>query len=332
MPDLSPKENYLRCLRHEDYEFIPASAGFDARPCGFLLPIDRGTEDTDFIDGFGVRWVAIDSVAGGLIPAPGEFILKDIARWKKDVTIPDVDDYPWEKFADQEKAAFPPDPRKAVGFASTNGVWERLAALMGFEEAMIAIVEEPEAVHEFFTAITDFKIKLAEKAYTYFKPDTFTNYDDFATERNLFVSPETYRALIKPQHIRLNKAILEMGMIPIQHTCGKAELCVTDYIETGAAGWNPVQPTNDIAGMLDKYGRIFTFEGGFDMNGRPGRPGTTVNEVKAEVERCFREYGGKKGYVFMGAVLTAVGSPDAQPLMAAIIEAANALRFSQKPY
>jgi hypothetical protein len=23
MPSLSPRENYLRCLRHEDYEYVP---------------------------------------------------------------------------------------------------------------------------------------------------------------------------------------------------------------------------------------------------------------------------------------------------------------------
>jgi uroporphyrinogen-III decarboxylase len=145
---------------------------------------------------------------------------------------------------------------------------------MGFEGAMIAMMEEPEAVYELLTAITDYKIALAKKVAKYYRADTFTHVDDIATERSLFMSPETYRQLIKPQHTRLNKAVRDLGMIPIQHTCGHAEICVEDYIETGADAWNMVQTSNDIVSLLDKYGNKFCFEGGFDMNGRPQPPGS----------------------------------------------------------
>jgi uroporphyrinogen-III decarboxylase len=195
---------------------------------------------------------------------------------------------------------------------------------------MLAMMEEPEACYDLLTAITDYKIALAKKAAQYYKADTFTNFDDIATQRNLFMSPETYRQLIKPQHTRLNKAVRDLGMIPIQHTCGHAELCVEDYIETGAAGWNTVQTSNDIASLLDRYGGRFCFEGGFDMNGAPGRPEATVEEVVAEVERCFRDYGGKKGYIFAGMALLAEGAKDAEAKNAAIVSTANRLRYNVK--
>jgi hypothetical protein len=66
MPNLSPKENYLRCLRHEDYEYVPILAfgpGGDLGVAGFFPP-DVGDASTGFVDGFGVRWVASDSAAG----------------------------------------------------------------------------------------------------------------------------------------------------------------------------------------------------------------------------------------------------------------------------
>jgi hypothetical protein len=330
MQNLSPKENYLRCLRHEDYEYVPVlafGADGDVGMAGFF-PSDCGDASTGFVDGFGVHWVASDSAAGGLIPEPGKFILQDVTRWKKDITIPDVEKYDWEKIAgglvpvDRDRAAF--------GVIATCGPWERLAALMGCEGAMIAMMEEPEATFELLAAITDYKIALAKKTKKYFDADTFTNFDDIATERNLFMSPETYRHLLKPQHTRLNKAVKELGMIPIQHTCGHAELCVEDYIETGAAAWNTVQPTNDLAAILDKHGDKFCLEGGFDMNGKPGRPDSTVQEVIAETERCFREYGIKKGYVFSGMVLSAVGSTDAEAKGQAIAETAKKLRYEVK--
>jgi uroporphyrinogen-III decarboxylase len=329
MQSLSPKENYLRCLRHEEYEYVPVwtlGPASDASGAGFF-PSDCGDASTGFVDGFGVHWVTSPAAPGGLIPEPGNFILKNITRWKKDIAIPDVEKYDWEKIA-AAAGMFPVDrDKKAFGITCTCGPWERLAALMGFEGAMIAMMEEPEACYDLLTAITDYKIALAKKTAEYFKPDTFTNFDDIATERSLFMSPETYRQLIKPQHTRLNKAVQDLGIIPIQHTCGHAEICVEDYIETGAAAWNTVQTSNDIVSLLDKYGGKFSFEGGFDMNGAPGRPDATVEDVVAEVERCFRDYGGKKGYIFIGALLLTEG---AEAKNAAITETAGRLRYGTK--
>jgi uroporphyrinogen-III decarboxylase len=332
MPSLSPKENYLRALRHEETEYVPFGFGPDVGFCGVVVPpTDQGHESSNFRDAFGVRWVASDSAVGAQIPAPGEFLLKDVTRWKKTITIADVDKYDWKKFAETEFALFHVDPRQqAVGYFSAVGAWERLASLMGFEEAMIAMMEEPEACYDFFTAVTDFKIKLAEKAAAYYQADFFMNFDDIATEKNLFMSPDTYRKLIKPHHKRLNDAVKNYGMIPIQHTCGYAELCVEDYIETGAAAWDAVQPTNNIAKLLDKYGDRFCFEGGFDSNGKPGRPDSTIEEVEAEVGRCFREYGKKKGFIFSGGILASADIKDADAKNAVITETVNRLRFAGK--
>jgi hypothetical protein len=331
MPSLSPKENYLRCLRHEDYEYVPLWVGHPASDVGFadLAFPDLGDPSSGFMDGFGVRWASSPAAPGALIPEPGNFILKDVTRWKKDIAIPDVEKYDWEKITGDGTGLFPIDRDKVAFTLLCNcGPWERLAALMGFEDAMIALMEEPEACHDLLTAITDYKIALAKKMARYYKPDTFTNFDDIATQRNLFMSPETYRQFIKPQHTRLNKAVRDLGMLPIQHTCGHAEICVEDYIETGAAAWNMVQICNDIPSLLDKHGNKFCFEGGFDSNGAPGRQDATMEEVVAEVERCFRDYGGKKGYIFLPLLLLTEDAENAEAKNAAIIETANRLRFA----
>jgi hypothetical protein len=334
MPSLSPRENYLRTLRHEENEYIPMGwlgAPADAAMVGVFSPTDSGQEFTGFVDGYGVRWVASESAVGGKIPVPGEFILKDVTRWKKDITIPDVEKYDWQKLAEQEYALFNIDRNKqAACFLANAGVWERLANLMGFEEAMVALLEEPEACNELFTAITDHKIRLAEKAVKYYHADVFINFDDIATERNLFMSPDTFRSMIKPHWKRLHNAVKNLGMIPIQHICGYAEICIEDFIEAGAAGWNSTQPTNDIAGILDKYGDRFCLEGGWNTNGKPSQPGASIEEVKAEVERCFREYGGEKGWVFLPLILASTDMKDIDAKNAAIIETANKIRFAGK--
>jgi hypothetical protein len=312
--------------------WVQGSAAPDAALVGLFSPTDYGQEASRFVDGFGVRWVSSDSAVGGVIPAPGEYILKDVTRWKKDVTIPDVEKHDWQKIVEQEYTFFNIDGNKqALCFIAGTGVWERLAALMGFEEAMIALLEEPEACNELLTAITDYKIRLAEKVAIYYKADVFINFDDIATQRNLFISPETFRSLIKPQWKRLNNAVKNLGMIPVQHICGYAETCIEDYIETGAEAWNTVQPVNDLAALLDKYGDRFCFEGGWDTNGKPSQPDASIEDVKAEVERCFREYGGKKGFILWPMILASTTMKEAiDAKNAAIIETANKLRFAGK--
>jgi hypothetical protein len=335
MPSLLPKENYLRTLRHEENEYVPIGYGLgpgsDAPMVGMFSPTEHGQESTGFVDGYGVRLVASDSAVGGMIPVPGEFILKDVTRWKTDITIPDVEKHDWQKLAEQEYAFFNIDrDKQALCFHGGGGVWLLLSQFMGFEEAMIALMEEPEACNELFTAITDHKIRLAEKAAQYYKTDVFINFDDIATERNLFMSPNTFRNLIKPHWMRLHNAVKNLGMIPVQHICGHAEICIEDYIETGAESWNATQPTNDIVGILDKYGDRFCIEGGWDTTGKPSQPGASIEEVKAEVERCFKEYGGKKGYIFFPFILASTDMKDIDAKNAVILETANKLRFAGK--
>jgi uroporphyrinogen-III decarboxylase len=232
-----------------------------------------------------------------------------VTEWKKKINFLDLDSYDWSKEAD-ECAAVDRD-QLAVTYMSHVGVFERLAAFMGFENALVAMVEEPDAVNELYTTITDYKIKAIEKVAKHIKPDVLHCADDVATVRGLFMSPETYRTLIKPHHKRLFTAIRNMGIIPIQHICGKPEVIVEDIIDNGAAAWTVVQPCNDIKGLLAKYRDRLSFEGGFDSQGPSGIPGASAEVLENEVKRCYDEYSGKKGYIFLGAIIVNSLDPEA---------------------
>jgi predicted DNA-binding helix-hairpin-helix protein len=80
---------------------------------------------------------------------------------------------------------------------------------------------------------------------------------------------------------------------------------------------------------LEKYGDKFFFEGGFDSNGRPGQPDASMEEVIAEVERIFREYGGKKGYIINFLLVELKGKSTAEK-MAAMFKRVNEIRFGGK--
>lgn len=236
-------------------------------------------------------------------------MLDDVTEWKKKVRFPDAGKFDWEESARADLHGEDRD-RLLVEYGCGNGVFERLVALMGFENALIALVTEPEACNEFFKAVTDFKIECSEKVAKYYHPDTFTNYDDIATQRALFMSPDVYRSLIKPHHKRLYDAAGSFGMIPIQHTCGHAEILIEDFIEAGARGWTSVQPVNDISDLLLKYGDQITLWGGYDSTGEPAMPDAPEETARKEIRRCLDTYGKYKGYILFGFRLADSSDPE----------------------
>lgn len=312
------RENYLRAVNHQPSEFVPTfftstySVGFGAKNGPWF---EKGP-DGGGMDGFGVCWVTPASGGGAPIPKPDEFLLDDITEWREVVKFPDLNSFDWETEAEKELKGCD-RAQVVVDYGCGNGIFERLGALMGFENALYSLLAEPDDCYEFFSAVTDYKIKIAKMAAKYYKADAFTNYDDIASEQNTFMSPNTYRELIKPHHKRLNDAVRELGMIPIYHCCGKAEALIEDFIDTGAQAWTSVQPCNDIEALLKNYGNQITIIGGFNSNGRPGMPDASEDEVRFEVRRCIDTYGKYNSYVLFGAKI--VNSLDPQVIANAYI-------------
>lgn len=310
---ISKRENFIMAMDHKKPVWTPINF-VDNAEVGFALGpgpwFEKGPIGGGY-DGFGVRWLNPTSGGGAPIPAPNESILdsENIQDWKKIVKFPNVNDFDW---ADYAKAELAPYDRKevAIDFGSGNGPYERLAALMGFEEALIALHEEPEACYELMGAIVDYKIQVIEKVAKYYKADYFTNYDDVATEKGPFMSPSTFRALIKPQTKRMFDAVKAYGMQPIQHTCGYAEQFIEDFIDIGAQAWTSVQPTNDIVKLIQKYGDKITIMGGFDTNGRAAQVDATDEEIIKEIHRTIDTYGPLGSFIFLGYKLSESIDPD----------------------
>ena len=305
-PQFDFKANYLNFLNHKPTSLIPNSfVGNKVMGFGAINgpAIEKGAQFGDRMDGFGNRWEYPATGGGAGVPDVTLTPLDDICEWREQITIPDGTTYDWKAEYAKECAMIGEPNRdfETVDFGFGNGVFERLAALMGFEEALVSMVMEPEATNELFTAITDYKITSLDYIIDAYHPDTITYFDDIATEKNLFMSPETYRELIKPHHKRFAQACIERGIIPIYHCCGYAEQLVEDFIDCGWAAWSSVQVSNDIEKLIREYGDQIGFVGGFDSNGEVAREDASPEEVQAEVRRCLDTYGKyHKGYCFFG--------------------------------
>lgn len=302
MPAFNFRENYLKFLNHESTPVIPDYLASNAvLGCGVTPgPWIEGGPLGGGLDGFGVEWIAPASGGGAPMPKPNQFVLDDICDWREKVTIPDVDIYDWKAAAEADLARVDRSAQ-VVDFCVGFGVFQRLTALMGFEEALIAMATEPEEVAALFDAITEYHLNTLDRVVKYYKPDVVTYGDDIATELALFMSPQCYRELIKPHHKRFADACKAYGVIPVYHCCGHAESIIEDMIDCGWQAWTSCQISNDISGLIEKYGDKIGFIGGWDSNGKPATPEATDEEVIAEIRRAYDTYGkAGKSFAFFG--------------------------------
>lgn len=126
---------------------------------------------------------------------PSYHVLDDITQWKKYIEFPDLDSMDWENAAKRDLAHVD-RKEKIVACFGMEGNFNRLQSLMGTCEALIALLEEPEAVYEFFEAYTRFKMKTIEKIARYYQPDIYVNGDDVCSGSGLFFSKSIYDQLI----------------------------------------------------------------------------------------------------------------------------------------
>ena len=307
---LSDKENYLRMMNHEIPEFVPTSMVFC---CGvgpseiFVFP-EPGV--MEFQDMFGVPMVMEPN--SGPIPKPGEFILTDITKWRDIIKRPKIlDEIDWELSAQRAFADRDPELLNVGGVSVGNGYFMMLTYFMGFDNALIACMEEPDEVKDLLNFILELNLELGQKSLDYFHPDMFHMGDDIAHERAPFVSDELFLDIFEPMwraHVQLYK---EAGIPAEHHNCGAFAKFVPYIVNMGFDSWNPAQPTyNDLPAIKAQFGRQLAISGGFESNGFCSNPETTEEEVRAEVRRVMDELAPGGGFAFGAFILGAMDDPE----------------------
>lgn len=300
---MTRKENLLAALSGQKTDYVPLYFTEVKRtspgPMHEFQP--RGVPAG--LDGFGVHWTATASAFGASTPTPGiPPVLEEIEDWKSMVKFSYEPQAVWAEAAEREKAAIGYTPDLVFECLSPNGIFERLHFLMGFENALCAIVTEPEAVGELLDALAEWKIYQVENIAKHYKPDYFTLFDDYAHMSGLLISPQTFRDLFKPRLKKIVDATHSFGLKYKQHCCGKMEALLDDFLEIGVDAIDPVQPCNDIVAMKGKTLGKVGIIGGLDLQGVVDRDDVTEEQLRAEVRRCIDTYG-PDGYAIYGASL-----------------------------
>lgn len=292
--DAAEKENYLKVIHGQQPDWVPLY--FDACDWVFSAFMLDYVNCTPKIDIFGVEWVIS---AAGKMPKPDRKLLTDITKWRDFVRFPDLSQVNWEKMAEEGMKNH--NPNKALGYRTDGcggNFFIPLMNMMGFEEGLCAILEEPEAVQELFDAVTVITEEAMEHLIPFYNPDVVIIDDDMATATSTFVSLDSFRKNFRPYFQRLID-VAQRHKIPVElHMCGHCEMFIPDFVEMGVSIWQPAQTMNDLAGLKTKYGNRLVFNGGWDSQGPAGLPGAPEEVVRQSVRTAIDSFAEGGGYVF----------------------------------
>ncbi|MFV0436343.1 MAG: uroporphyrinogen decarboxylase family protein [Desulfopila sp.] len=249
---LTPKENALKLFRHQMPEFLPIYGegiinnvpvnGFQERPSG-----GKGGYDW-----FGVHW---QFIPGDPAPVPGpDYLLDDICKWQRVVKFPDLDAFDWEKAKEIDRITTFDRENNLLYQIVHNGIFERLNALMGFENSLMSLLEEPEVCAEYFMAMADYKCRLIAKLAEHYRPDIISYHDDWGTQLNLFFSPQVWRELIKPATKKIVDCVHSHGIIFELHCDGMIKDLVPEIVDDLHVDSIQLMAINDIPSLKKKTG------------------------------------------------------------------------------
>ena len=172
----TPKENILRVFRHEIPEGLPHLLDEGTY---FLAPQngieERPTGGKGGIDWFGVKW---DYIEGDMAPVPDSSappVCDDIEAWEEQIHFPDMDAWDWEKAAQIDHVAEVDREHKMLYTSSLTGPFERFHMLLGFEDALCALMTDPDEVQGYLDKMVAFKCRQLTKIKEYYNPDVKDN-------------------------------------------------------------------------------------------------------------------------------------------------------------
>lgn len=328
MPDVTQKENFLMAWRHEKPLWVPNFEDAYCPVAGSCIN-NKGVPGVGGPDMFGQVWICTKETEWMATPDPTvPPIIEDITEWKDVISFPKMEELDWEGAAARDLAHA--DRSKMIVATGMEGNYNRLQGLMGTSEALIAMLEEPEAVYEFFDAYSAFKCEHIKMYAKYYQPDIYINPDDICFGTGSMFSRDMYEELIKPFEIRLAKTAIDCGMLVEHHLCGKCEQYIPDIIETGATIWQTAQPVNDLVKIKEQYGDRLLLNGGWNSIGDHNLPGATEEQVRSAVRECIDKYGKDGNYALFPVILGDPKDPNTADRHAWVRD--ECTRYSMKLY
>lgn len=185
-----------------------------------------------------------------------------------------------------------------------GSVFEIAWQLRGMQEFLMDLALNPQIPHYIMSRLTDVYVENTRRVLELAgdRLDIIYFYDDVATQNSLMISPETWRAQVRPFHARLVE-VARSHNVPVMYHCdGAVYPLIPELIDLGIDVLNPVQPdakNMDARRLKSEFGDRITFHGGIDII--KTLPRGTTTEVAAAVRDAVDVLGRDGGYILCSA-------------------------------
>jgi len=153
-------------------------------------------------------------------------------------------------------------------FGSVCEPHETIWRIMGTENVLTKLAEEPKRMAKFIERLGDFLVGIVQgqAAAAEGKLSGIYIWGDIA-DHGMFFSPQYWRDVYKPQLKRLCGAAHEAGLKTIYHGCGDASVVFEDMIEAGVDAYNPLEAKAglDVVDLRNRFGQRWAFNGNIDV-------------------------------------------------------------------
>lgn len=139
--------------------------------------------------------------------------------------------------------------------------------MMGTENTLIAMMEEPELVEDMFDTYLSRCETLFSRVWDAgYRFDEIFWYDDMGYKGTTFFSPNMYRSMLQPYHKRAVDWAHNRGIYAQLHSCGDVMTLLPDIVATGVDALNPleVKAGMDAFKIKKEYGDRLVLHGGIN--------------------------------------------------------------------
>jgi len=158
--------------------------------------------------------------------------------------------------------------------------------VIGLNDCMVMLVEEPELFDELMARSADYFAELVHRAIAE-GVDVMFLADDFAYNKGLFVEPARFMRLWRPHFDRIVEPARSAGTPILFHSDGKIDDAVEMLIEMGVDCLNPLDPSGiDYRDYKRRYGDRVSLSGNIDITWPlvKGTPEDVERDVKEHVD------------------------------------------------
>ena len=221
-----------------------------------------------------------------------------------DATVEEIENYAWPTADWIDVSHIKQEALNQKEYAILGGEWcpffHDAIDLLGMENLLIKMYEEPEVVQAVLTKIVDYYVQASEKIFKAAKGaiDIFFIGNDFGSQTGPMIGKELFDIFIFPQLSRLASLGHAYGLKVQLHCCGSYTALMPSIIKAGidaVQGLQAITPDMQIENLVEKFSSQIILNGGIDsilylING-------TKEDAIKETKRYLKATASTGGYI-----------------------------------